>query len=183
MGVLLEHIYHHVNTLRQPFEEEDEFDEVMTEFPVTSADDVQLIENKLKDDAFFTKVVKALKSIGKFTTLSMTVKNAMNKILSPQVGMTFSYKGRSGKKPAFLETSMHKVVFQSVRKLYKKKVENNEILHWMQNWVEQCSSEVKRKKAKEEKQRRAEEAQILLEDDDDDDYDDDETEDKDNESE
>ncbi|XP_033217257.1 uncharacterized protein LOC117173018 isoform X1 [Belonocnema kinseyi] len=79
-------------------------------FPVRSISAIEQIEKKMMHKPFFDKVVHALMKIGKHVTISMTITNMLNNLLTFETGAKYSFVRRSRKKQPFNKLLFYKAI-------------------------------------------------------------------------
>ncbi|XP_043479889.1 uncharacterized protein LOC122509724 [Leptopilina heterotoma] len=120
-------------------------DKEMKHFPMKTLKVFDWNEQKLVNDIFKEKVKNALKKNGKFSTISITISQMLECLMTYELGLKFSFKGRKPNvKKAFITTRLYNVVFNAANELYGAEVTVALVNSSMSSWLIYCKTRLKR---------------------------------------
>ncbi|XP_033231331.1 uncharacterized protein LOC117182301 [Belonocnema kinseyi] len=90
-----------------------------------------------------TQQSAALKQLGQYYTLSITIKKFMDPLLTYEAGMKYTFQGRGQKKLAFKNLLTFRVLFNAVTSHYPSETAAN-VEKWIKDWLTQCKSQQER---------------------------------------
>ncbi|XP_043476192.1 uncharacterized protein LOC122507509 [Leptopilina heterotoma] len=130
-------------------------------FPAKSMKEVFKISKKLKEkEEFYEQVRDAAVRTGYSQSINMTINNILNDLLTFEAGMSFTFEGRSGKKPAFKKLKLRNIVIDSMINL-KPSVSKAEIDTGIKKWLQSCKKNRDRQIEKMDKEKQQENEETI----------------------
>ncbi|XP_051158510.1 uncharacterized protein LOC127279896 [Leptopilina boulardi] len=137
----------------------DNKDDDLRLFPAQNYNDIEIIENKLRNSNFYSKVLFALCHLGKCRNPNLTGIEMMGQLLTNKCGQCLTPTGRSDKKPAFEKLKLYNLLSQAMQNLHSE-ITMKEIKTILRNWMYQCKN--RQNRYEQDQQRRIQQEKAMM---------------------